>query len=589
MKKLLSAILLVFTSTMAFSQFPSPYCGPLVFPADVEPITLVNFAGINNTSSSALSSPDHENFLVQTANVTAGQTYPISLKGNTAGPFITTFAVFIDWNQDTDFDDVNESFLVGDIFNSTGTDTTTLRGNITVPGYVRAGITRMRVVKTYTDGAQSFYPMPCINISTYGQAEEYSISVTSIPQCLTGTKFPANTLNNLICDGTNNFVSTISSTNNYFEAVVTQGKDYRIASSKSTDFLTISNKTATITYFSGTGSIVWNADVSDTIRVYLHSNNACGTDTLKRTTSIACGLECLNGNLFPAQTFTPAFCDDSTNNIISTVALTGQYSNVQVQKGYTYTFNTGVNTDVITLSLDGEYVSYKGNSPLLWRSDTSSVIRFYANADANCNVDTIKRTKSIICKSLEVPGCVSNMYPKNNDTVYISIATYDFGFDAPTTGGEVESYVFNAGLDSLSAFYVFEFPPITQIQVTFDNTDLNKTYYWWIVGRNIVGDATCNPIKHKLKVLQSPPVGINTIKQGGFSAYPNPVEKNLSIINSTLIEKVEIINSIGQTIDVIDVNALHVTIDMGAYSAGLYQVKLTTMDKELKVMKVIKK
>jgi hypothetical protein len=589
MKKLFVAILLVFITSMAFSQFPAPYCGPLVFPSEVEPITLVNFAGINNVTSAAVNSADHENFIVQTASVTAGQSYPISLKGNTVGEFTTTFAVFIDWNQDADFDDLNESFYIGDIFNSTGTDTTTLLGNISVPSFVRGGITRLRVVKTYTDNDPSFYPMPCSNISPFGQAEDYSINVTAIPQCLIGTKFPTNTINNLLCDGSNTIVSTISSTNNYFEFVVVQGKDYKLASSITSDHLTISNKNASITYVAGSSPLIWKAEVSDTVRVYLHSNITCGIDTLKRITSIGCGLDCLNGNLFPTQTFVPAVCDDITQNIISTIAHTGEYSNVQIVKGSTYTFSTGVNTDIITLSLDGEYVTYKGNSPLFWRADTSSVIRFYANTDANCNVDTILRTKSVVCKALELPGCVTNMYPANGDTMYVSVAQYDFGFDPPSSGGDIESYIFNVGLDTLTTFYTVEIPPVNVLQVTFDATDANKTYYWWMVAKNAAGTANCNPIKHKMLILAKPPVGINTITQGGFSAYPNPVEQYVSIVNNTEIDKIEIINVVGQTVAVLQVNTFNVKVDMTDFSSGVYQLKLTTSNNELKVLKIMKK
>ena len=90
MKKLYMALFLLFSGSIAYSQFPAPYCGPLVFPSDVEPITMVNFAGINNTTSAAVSSADHENFIVQTANVAAGQTYPISLKGMGLKPVFQT-------------------------------------------------------------------------------------------------------------------------------------------------------------------------------------------------------------------------------------------------------------------------------------------------------------------------------------------------------------------------------------------------------------------------------------------------------------------------------------------------------------------
>jgi hypothetical protein len=550
---------------------------------------LVNFAGINN-STAATSTVAHENFLTLTANVTAGQTYPVVLKGNTVGVYITSLSIYFDWNQDADFDDNNESFYIGEISNSTGTDTVTLRKNIKIPSYIRSGTTRMRVVKTYSDGLAAYLPLPCGNpLALYGQAEEYTIQVTSIPQCLTGTKFPSTTLSNLMCDGSNNVVSTQYNTANYFEVVVQQDKEYKIASSRASDYITIANKTATLTYYASTSPNIWKAEVSDTIRVYLHASSTCGTDTLDRLFRISCGLECLNGTLFPTQTFVPTVCDDSTLNIISTSATTGQYSNVQVEKGSDYTFSTGVNTDVITISLDGEYATYKGNSPLYWKSDTTATIRFYANVDDMCNVDTIHRVKSIKCKLLQVPGCVTHLYPDDGDTMYVSVATYNFGFTLPTTGGDIETLTFNVGLDSITAFYVVDFPLITEFQVTFDNTDVNKTYYWWITTSNSAGIATCNPIKHKMRVLARPPVGINTITQGGFSAYPNPVEKYLIIINNTEIDKIEIINMIGQTVATLPVYALNVTVDMDQFPSGIYQIKLTDINKELKVMKVFKR
>jgi len=90
-------------------------------------------------------------------------------------------------------------------------------------------------------------------------------------------------------------------------------------------------------------------------------------------------------------------------------------------------------------------------------------------------------------------------------------------------------------------------------------------------------------------VLARPPVGINTITQGGFSAYPNPVEKHLTILNNSEIDKIEILNTIGQTVEIIKVDALNATIDMTEFAAGVYQIKLTASNKELKVLKIIKK
>ncbi|MGO4709228.1 choice-of-anchor J domain-containing protein [Chryseobacterium sp. 2TAF14] len=161
---------------------PPSYCGPLVF-ADIfgddgdEPITLVNFAGINNTTSAtAYVGDSHQYFLSQTANVTTGQSYNITLKGNTGGNYTNYFAVFIDWNQNGNLTDAGEVYSVTQtIINSTGTDASQAVHSITVPATALAGNTRMRIKKIdSTTGLTD----PCEGDS-YGQAEDYTVNVTS--------------------------------------------------------------------------------------------------------------------------------------------------------------------------------------------------------------------------------------------------------------------------------------------------------------------------------------------------------------------------------------------------------------------------
>jgi len=151
------------------------YCGPLAFTFTVEPITLVNFAGINNmTSASTTGGTAHEFFLNQVGNVTQGSTHTITIKGNTGGNYTNNFAVFIDWNQDGDFADSGETYSVGTIVNSTGTDTKQLTYDITVPVGATVGNTRMRVKKQF--GTTSPLTDPCTGAS-FGQAEDYTLNV----------------------------------------------------------------------------------------------------------------------------------------------------------------------------------------------------------------------------------------------------------------------------------------------------------------------------------------------------------------------------------------------------------------------------
>lgn len=154
--------------------FPAPYCGPLVFPT-VEPITLVEVAGISNRSAAAVNgSPAHENFTAITGEVRQGDTYSIVLEGNTAGSWTNRFVVFVDWNQNGILDDAGEVYVIPqDLINSTGVDGKQVTGNILVPANAVLGNTRMRVKKTFQGPELD----PCVAGSTWGQAEDYTLNV----------------------------------------------------------------------------------------------------------------------------------------------------------------------------------------------------------------------------------------------------------------------------------------------------------------------------------------------------------------------------------------------------------------------------
>ncbi len=170
----------------AYVEPPVPYCGPLTFGYAAfgidgdEPITLVNFAGINNTSSSdAYVGNSHEYFLSQTATVTQGNSYNITLKGNTGGNYENTFVVFIDWNQNGSLNDPGEVYEVTQtIQNSSGTDAIQAVHSIAVPATALPGNTRMRIKKTDSDFTDPDVIDPCEG-GYYGQAEDYTVNVVA--------------------------------------------------------------------------------------------------------------------------------------------------------------------------------------------------------------------------------------------------------------------------------------------------------------------------------------------------------------------------------------------------------------------------
>lgn len=149
--------------------------------SSVEPITYVGFGDIDNTTD-ASSSDGYEDFTGQSTEVDPGETYEITLKGNTSGNFTNHFTVFIDWNQNGVLDDDGEIYEVGSVRNSSGTDDISVIGDIVVPVDAVSGDTRMRIVKNFNSSRTT----PCGSF-TYGQVEDYTVTVTGD----TGGDFPS--------------------------------------------------------------------------------------------------------------------------------------------------------------------------------------------------------------------------------------------------------------------------------------------------------------------------------------------------------------------------------------------------------------
>ena len=113
-------------------------------------------------------------------------------------------------------------------------------------------------------------------------------------------------------------------------------------------------------------------------------------------------LTSVNG-LYPAATFTPT-CSTVNPNVITTVAYAGEYSNVNVVSGETYTFASSNPTDYITISTDGgTTASAYGITPITWTSDVDGVIRYYIHLDDLCGEADVSRTRTIACGT---PLCI---------------------------------------------------------------------------------------------------------------------------------------------------------------------------------------
>lgn len=144
----------------------------------IEPITYVNFAGIDNATS--VNSPAHyEDFTSQQGSVLQGGTYLMRLRGRAKFAFnANTYTVFVDWNQNGLLDESNEIYAAGSLLGSTGADGMEVSYELPVPANAMPGRTRMRILKVYSPSSFAmFWPTGACGYYHAGQAEDYSLEV----------------------------------------------------------------------------------------------------------------------------------------------------------------------------------------------------------------------------------------------------------------------------------------------------------------------------------------------------------------------------------------------------------------------------
>jgi len=146
------------------------YCPSSGEVADFEWISNVSFNALNNSSQTDMGYGDY------TGNFTEVSTYgvyPISLTpAFSSDPYDEYFKVWIDYNQDGEFDEIDELAF------DPGTSTeTTVSGTITIPPTASPGLTRMRVTMKYIGQNNEDIPAACLEEFGFGEVEDYCIKI----------------------------------------------------------------------------------------------------------------------------------------------------------------------------------------------------------------------------------------------------------------------------------------------------------------------------------------------------------------------------------------------------------------------------
>jgi|GEM_PF-326412 len=154
------------------------YCTTSYSDTNDEWISNFSFNTIQNPSTSTT----YSNFTNLSTDVIRDSTYSVSVGITVNGTYTERCVVFIDWNQNCTFG-TGESYSLGSI-NGSGT----LTSNITVPATALTGPTRMRVSMRYNT-----VPTGC-DVTTYGEAEDYTLMILATPPCNAPTNLQANNI-----------------------------------------------------------------------------------------------------------------------------------------------------------------------------------------------------------------------------------------------------------------------------------------------------------------------------------------------------------------------------------------------------------
>lgn len=136
-------------------------------------ITLVQFNTINQTSEKPSDYSDYSSIITE---VNRDSSYDLTVNVNTEGDFTTATKVWIDWNQNSNFNDPGEVYDLGNATNVSNEATNNSPLSISIPTDGVLGNTVMRIATRYIGNSGGQEPIPSQN-GFDGEVEDYTLTI----------------------------------------------------------------------------------------------------------------------------------------------------------------------------------------------------------------------------------------------------------------------------------------------------------------------------------------------------------------------------------------------------------------------------
>jgi len=253
----------VSVTTLANTTTPT-YCSSQGNSTADERIARVQLNTINNPSTGTAG---YENFTSISTSLTKGTAYTITVTPQwTSTVYAEGYAVWIDYNNDGDFDDAGEL-----VWSRSASTTTPVSGTFTIPTTATTASTRMRVSMKY-----NAIPTACETFS-YGQVEDYTVNIVNSTADTTAPTAPTN----LTASGTTQTSTNLSWTASTDNVGVTGYDVYR----GTTLLGTVTGTTYTVTGLTASTTYSFTVRAKDAAGNVSTASNSVSVTTLSNTLS----------------------------------------------------------------------------------------------------------------------------------------------------------------------------------------------------------------------------------------------------------------------------------------------------------------
>ncbi|WP_196885700.1 M4 family metallopeptidase [Aureivirga sp. CE67] len=472
------------------------YCNSKGTNVNDEYINRVQLGTINNTSGA---NGGYADFTAMSTDLGKGQSYTITITPTWTGTvYNEAYAVWIDYNNDFDFNDAGEL-----VWSKAASQDTPVSGTFTVPTSATSGATRMRVSMKYNG-----IPTACETF-TYGEVEDYTVNIGSGAD----TQAPS-APTNLAASGTTQTTTQLSWNASSDNVGVTGYDVYR----GNTKITTTSSTSYNVSGLTANTSYTFRVKAKDAANNISGYSNTVNVTTLSNSVSY-CEASGNNTNYEYIDFVSFAGISNSSGNNNGYGDFTNMSANVGKGGSYTLSLRAGFSGNSYTENWK-VWIDFNQNGTFdaseevaSGSSSSTTNVNHTVNIPSSANNGATRMRVVMMYGTSTVPSCGTFTYGEVEDyTVNIDDAPFNTGFTSDTE-------VFTIGNEAPN-FTLDVFPnPVTSGEITIYVGERGETNF---TITNLFGQIV------KAGKVTKKPINVKDLNTGVYMINVNDGQRNLT-------------------------------------------------------------